>query len=73
MYAPSHHFEEEPEVEIVCLFTNERYVYLEGNDKTIIDAKYHEGSVDSLPNRFFKMPFVRRQDNGSVRVFGSID
>jgi hypothetical protein len=73
MYVPSHHFEEEPEVEIVCLFTNERYVYMEGGEKTIIDPKYHEGSIEALPSRFFKMPFIIRQPNGSVRVFGGID
>jgi len=73
MYIPAHHFAEEQEQEIVCLFTGERYVYLEGNDLSLIDPKYHEGAIESLPSRFYKMPFIVRHQNGQVRVFGGID
>ena len=73
MYALSKHFEEEPELEIVCLLTNEKYVYLEGDDLSLIDPKYHEGALDSLPARFTKQPFIIRKSNGQIRVFGSID
>jgi hypothetical protein len=73
MYVSSKHFKEEPEQEIICLFTEERYVHMEGNDLTLIDPMYHEGAVESLPSRFFKTPFIVRKPNGQVRVFGSID
>ena len=73
MYVLSQHFSEEPEQEVVCLFTNERYVHLEGNDKSIIEKKFLEGAVESLPSRFYKMPFIKRYDNGQVKVFGNID
>ena len=71
MYSPSCNFENS-DVEIVCLFTGESYVYVEGDDKTLIDPKYTNGAIDQLPNRFFKQPFIVRKDNG-VRVFGSIE
>lgn len=73
MYIPSQHFTEEQEQEVVCLFTGEKYVYLEGDDLTLIDPKYHEGAIERLPSRFFKMPFIVRKNDGQVRVFGSID
>lgn len=73
MYVHIKHFTEEPEQEIVCLFTGESYVYMEGNTSTIIDPKYHEDAIDTLPNRFFKTPFIRRYPNGQIRVFGSIE
>jgi len=73
MYVPTAHFSEEPEQEIVCLFTGESYVYMEGNDLSIIDPKYHEGSIETLPARFYKTPFIKRYPNGQIRVFGSIE
>lgn len=73
MYIPSHHFEEEQEQEVICVFTGERYVYLEGDDLTLIDPKYHEGALESLPNKFFKVPFMVMHGEGNLRVFGSVD
>lgn len=73
MYIHAKHFTEEQEQEVVCLFTGERYVYLEGNDLSLIDPKYLEDALDSLPNRFFKLPFIKRHDSGQIRVFGGID
>jgi len=73
MYVPSHHFTEEPEQEIVCLFTDEKFVYLEGDKKSLIHPKHAEGAVDELPPRFYKQPFIKRYPNGQVRVFGSIE
>lgn len=67
MYIPSRHFEK-PEQEIVCLLTGESYVYLEGNDLSIIDPKYHEGSIETLPNRFFQHPIAIAKGNGQVRI-----
>ena len=73
MYISSNNFEEEQEQEIICLFTGERYVYLEGNDSTLIDPKYVKDSIDVLPPRFYKTPFVIKSTNGQVRVFGRLD
>lgn len=73
MYVPTHCFETEQDLEIVCLYTGESYVYLEGNDTTIIEQKYVQHAVDSLPPRFYKSPFVLRSPNGQVRVFGRLD
>jgi hypothetical protein len=71
MYTPSANVES-PDVEIVCLFTGESYVYLEGNNKSIINPGHANQAIDQLPNRFFKQPFVVRRDKG-IRVFGSIE
>lgn len=73
MYIPADNFEEEQEQEIVCLITGERYVYLEGNNLSIIEPKYLKGAIESLPTRFYKTPFIKRNGNGQIRVFGSID
>jgi hypothetical protein len=73
MYILAQHFEEEQDQEVVCLITGERYVFLEGDDLTLINPKYHEGALQNLPNRFFKTPFIKRYDSGQIRVFGSID
>lgn len=72
MYTPSSNIEN-PEQEIVCLMTGESYVYIEGNDKSIMDPKLREGAIDYLPNRFFKQPWVINKGNGQIRVFGSIE
>lgn len=71
MYVPSSHFDL-PEQEIVCLMTGESYVYIEGNDKSLIDPKLTDGAIDILPSRFFKQPFITRKGN-SIRVFGGIE
>lgn len=71
MYTPSSNIEN-PEQEIVCLMTGESYVYVDGNDKSIMDPKLREGAIDQLPLRFFKSPWVVRSGNG-VRVFGRIE
>ncbi len=71
MYIPSNNLEN-PEQEIVCLMTGESYVYLEGNELSIISPEKLAGAVDSLPVRFFKQPFVVRSGNG-IRVFGSLE
>jgi hypothetical protein len=73
MYYPSNHFKEEQDQEIVCLLTGESYVYLEGTKKSLLDSEIAKNGIDSLPLRFFKMPFIKRSDNGQVRVFGRID
>jgi hypothetical protein len=71
MYTPSSNIEN-PEQEIVCLITGESYVYIEGDDLSIIDPKHVNGAIDALPNRFYKQPFIIRTQNG-IRVFGSIE
>lgn len=73
MYSPSNNFSEEQNQEIVCLMTGESYVYLEGDENTLIDPKLTQGAIDLLPSRFFKTPFIRRCPDGQVRVFGSLD
>jgi len=71
MYVPSSHFDS-PEQEIVCLMTGESYVYLEGDNRTLMDNKLFNGAIDALPPRFYKQPFIIRKGNG-IRVFGSIE
>lgn len=73
MYVPAQSFDEEQDVEIVCLLTGERYVHLQGNDTTLLDPKYTVGAIDALPPRFYKTPFVLRSPDGQVRVFGRLD
>ena len=68
MYIPSRHFDKEPEQEIVCPLTGESYVYLEGNDLTLIEPKYHEGAIERLPERFFQHPFVSNKGNNHVKI-----
>jgi hypothetical protein len=67
MYIPSRHFEE-PEQEVVCLLTGESYVYLEGNDMSLIDPKYHDGAIESLPERFFQHPTAIGKGNGQYKI-----
>lgn len=67
MYIPSHHFEE-PEQEVVCLLTGESYVYLEGNDLTLIDPKYHDGAIERLPERFFQHPLAVNKGGNQVKI-----
>jgi hypothetical protein len=67
MYIPSRHFEN-PEQEVTCLITGESYVYLEGDDLSLIDPKYHEGSITELPKRFFQHPTGISKGNGQVRI-----
>lgn len=73
MYIPAENLKEEHDVEIVCLYTGESYVYLEGNDSSLIDPAYTKNALDYLPARFYKTPFIKRSPNGQVRVFGRID
>lgn len=73
MYTPSKNFETPQEQEIVCLLTGESYVFLEGNDMSLVDSKYHAGALDALPRRFFTTPWIIRNSQGQVRVFGSIE
>jgi hypothetical protein len=67
VYIPSHHFEE-PEQEVVCLLTGESYVYLEGNDLTLIDPKYHDGAIERLPERFFQHPLAVNKGGNQVKI-----
>ena len=67
MYIQSRHFEN-PEQEVVCLLTGESYVYLEGNDMSLIDPKYHDGAIESLPERFFQHPTAIGKGNNQVRI-----
>jgi hypothetical protein len=71
MYVPAANLKKEVDQEIVCLFTGESYVFLEGDEKTLTEQ--HEGAIDSLPSRFYKLPFIKRSSNGQIRVFGSIE
>lgn len=73
MYIPASNFSEEQEQEIVCLITGESYVFLEGDEKSVIDPKLCNNCIDYLPSRFYKLPFIVRQSNGQMRVFGGID
>lgn len=73
MYIHTKHFKGEQDQEVVCLITGESYVYLEGHDKTLIHPEYLEDALEALPPRFYKMPFIKRQANGHIRVFGSVD
>jgi len=73
MYVPAHNFNEEQEQEIICLYSGERYVHLEGNDSSIVESKFIKDAVDMLPPRFYKTPFVVKSSNGQVRVFGRLD
>lgn len=52
--------------------TGESYVYIEGNDLSLIDPKYLNGAIETLPTRFYKQPFIVRKGDG-IRVFGSIE
>jgi hypothetical protein len=67
MYIPSRHFEN-PEQEVVCLLTGESYVHLEGDDMSLIDPKYHDGAIESLPERFYQHPMAVNKGNGQVRI-----
>jgi hypothetical protein len=67
VYIPSHHFEE-PEQEVVCLLTGESYVYLEGNDLTLIDPNYHDGAIERLPERFFQHPLAVNKGGNQVKI-----
>jgi hypothetical protein len=67
MYIPSKHFEE-PEQEVICLLTGESYVYLEGNDLSLIESKYHDGAIQELPKRFFYHPIAVNKGNGNFKV-----
>lgn len=67
MYVPSKHFNE-PEQEIVCTLTGESYVYLEGNDLSLIDPKYHDGAIEQLPQRFYQSFMGINQGNGNIKI-----
>ncbi len=73
MYIPSSNFETPQDQEIVCVLTGESYVHIEGHDLSIIDPKYHKDSLDTLPARFFSMPWVIRNGHGQIRVFGRFE
>ena len=67
MYIPSRHFEN-PEQEIVCLLTGDSNVHLEGDDMSLIDPKYHDGSLQELPSRFYQHPMAVNKGNGQFRI-----
>lgn len=67
MYIPSKHFEN-PEQEIVCLLTGESYVYLEGNDLSLIESRYQEGAIEELPQRFYQHPLAVNKGNGQIKI-----
>jgi hypothetical protein len=67
MYIPSKHFEN-PEQEVTCLLTGESYVYLEGDDLSLIEPKYHDGAIEELPKRFFQHPTAITKGNGQFRI-----
>ena len=72
MYTPSNNVEN-PEQEIICVMTGESYVYIDGNEKSIMDPKLKDGAIDSLPNRFFMHPWVIKTHDGQIRVFGRLE
>jgi len=67
MYIPSKHFEN-PQQEIICPWTGESYVHLEGDDLTLIDSKYHDGALERLPRRFFQAPIVFNKGDGQIQI-----
>lgn len=67
MYIPSKHFEN-PEQEILCPLTGEAYVHLDGNDLSMIDAKYHEGAMEVLPRRFSQGVILMPDRSGRGKV-----
>ena len=67
MYIPSKHFEN-PEQEVTCLLTGESYVYLEGDDLSLIEPKYHDGAIEELPKRFFQHPTAITKGNGQFKI-----
>jgi hypothetical protein len=71
MYVPAHNIENS-EQEIVCLITGESYVYLDGDNTSLVQPEQIKDAIDVLPNRFFKQPFIVRKGN-SIRVFGSVE
>lgn len=73
MYVPAENLEPEQDQEIYCLLTGERYFYIEGGKKSLVDPKLLNGAIESLPSRFYTTPFVINKGNGQVRVFGSIN
>jgi hypothetical protein len=68
MYILSKHFETPPEQEIICPWTGESYVHMEGNDLSLIDPKYHEGALETLPRRFYQQPVVFNKGGGQVQI-----
>jgi hypothetical protein len=68
MYILSKHFETPPEQDIFCPLTGESYVYMEGNDLSLIDPKYHDGALEVLPKRFFQQAMIVRRGDGSISV-----
>ena len=73
MYIPTKNFDTPQEQEIVCLLTGESYVYLEGDDTTLIESKYLDGATETLPLRFHSTPWVIRNNQGQIRVFGKFE
>lgn len=67
MYIPSRHFEN-PEQEIICTLTGESYVYLEGDDLTLIDPKYHDGAIEQLPQRFYQTFVGINKGNNQIKI-----
>ena len=67
MYILSKHFEN-PEQEVFCPLTGEAYVYMEGDDLSLIDSKYHEGALEVLPQRFFQQAMIMRRVDGNISI-----
>lgn len=54
--------------EVYCLLTGESYVYLEGDNDSLLNPTLLEGAVDSLPDRFYRTPWVIKRPDGQIRV-----
>lgn len=67
MYTPSQNVIN-PDVEIVCPFTGESYVYIEGDDTSAIEPKLAQGAIDMLPERFYRSPWAIKLPNNQVRI-----
>lgn len=67
MYTPSQNVPDS-EVEIVCPFTGESYVYIEGDDMTAIDPRLAQGAVDVLPERFYRSPWAIKLPDNQIRI-----
>jgi hypothetical protein len=66
MYIPSKNIEN-PDQEIICIWTGESYVYVE-DINTIEDKTKLEGALEILPERFFKRPLAMRSPEGQVKI-----
>jgi len=68
MYIPASKLSKDQE--IVCLYTDEAYVYVEDHEKSTLTPDQLSEAIEVLPERFFKHPKVLRGPNGEIKVYG---